>query len=81
MYFKWPKNSIRGLKNVISGQFPVKLSLKKIRKIFIALKDSSLNFRGLLGNFCVIVLIFAVISILEDFGSLLPARPVAVKSR
>ena len=49
-------------------------------KIFISPKDSFLNFRGsLLSYFWAIRLISAVISILEDFGSLLPARPVAVK--
>ena len=50
-------------------------------KNFIAPKDSSLNFRGsLLGYFWAIVRISAVISILEDFGSLLPARSVTVKA-
>ena len=47
---------------------------------FIAPKDSSLNFRGILQcYFGAIVFISAVMSIFEDFGSLLPARPVAVK--
>ena len=49
-------------------------------KIFIAPKDSSLNFRGsLFSYFLAIVLISAVISILDDFGSLLPARTVTVR--
>ena len=43
-------------------------------------KDSSLNFRGsLLSYFWPILLISAVITILEDFGSPLPARTVTVK--
>ena len=38
------------------------------------------EFQGsLLSNFCAIVLMSAVMSILEDFGILLPARSVAVK--
>ena len=78
------KNSIRGLKMSFSVNFwfiPGKISAeKKFWKIFIAPKDSSLNFRGsLLSYFWAIMLIFAVMSISEDFGSLLPARSVAVK--
>ena len=46
----------------------------------MAPKDSSLNFRGSLFNyFWAIVLISAVISFLEDFCRLLPARTVTVK--
>ena len=42
----------------------------------------SVNFRwSLLSFFRAIVLISAVISILEDFGSLLPARSVTVKDK
>ena len=60
----------------IFGSFPVKFPLrKKFWKIFIAPKDSSLNFRGSrLNYFRTIVLISAVISILEYFGSLPPAH-------
>ena len=54
---------------------------KKFRKIFTAPKDLSLNFRESLLNYCcAILLISAVISILEYFGSLLPARTVTVKN-
>ena len=65
----------------IFGSFPVKFSPKKfVWKNFIAPKDSSMNFRGILWSyFWAIVLIFAVMSIFKDFGSLLPAHPVAVK--
>ena len=63
--FLMPNKSIRGLKKsspvnfrFISGEISTE---KIVRKIFIALKDSSLNF------------------ISEDFGSLLPACPVAVE--
>ena len=50
-------------------------------KKFIAPKDSSLNFKGSLSSyFWAILLISAVIAILEDFGSLLPARTVTVYS-
>ena len=49
-------------------------------KKFIAPKDSSLNFReSLLSYFWAILLISAVIIILEDVGSLPPARTVTVK--
>ena len=60
----------------IFGSFPVKFPPKN----FIwKPKDSSLNFMGgLLSYFWAIVLISAVISILDDFGSLLPARTVTV---
>ena len=62
------KNSIRGLKNVVSDQLLVHFRWNFRPKIFIAPKDSFLNFRGsLLGNFWAIVLISAVMSILEDF--------------
>ena len=62
----------------ISGQISTE---KKFWDIFIAPKDSSLNFRGsLVSYFRAIMLIFAVMRISEDFGSPLPARPVAVKS-
>ena len=48
-------------------------------EIFIAPKDLSLNFTGsLLSYFWAIMLISVVMSIFEDFGSLLPARSVAV---
>ena len=61
----------------ISGEISAE---KNSWKIFIAPKDSSLNFSGsLLGYFWAIMLISAVISNLEDFGSLLPPRPIAVK--
>ena len=61
----------------ISGEIPAE---KIFLNIFIEPKDSSLNFRGsLLSYFWAILLISAVITILEDFGSLLPARNVTVK--
>ena len=77
------KNSIRDQKmsfrvnfRFISGE----ISNEKILGDFIPPKDSSLNFRGrLFSYFCAIALISAVMSIFEDFGSLLPTRPVAVK--
>ena len=84
------KNSIRGLKmsfpvnfRFISGEISAE---KFFWKIFIAPKDTFLNFRGsLLTNSWAFVLIFVVMSILEDFDSLLPAavpaRSVAVKER
>jgi len=51
MYFQWPRNSIRGLTNVISGHFLVHFRWNFCRKkhfwdIFITPKNSSLNFRG-----------------------------------
>ena len=65
----------------IFGSFPVKFPpIKFFREIFIAPKDSSLNFRGsLLSYFWAIMLISAVMSIFEDFGNLLQAHSVAVK--
>ena len=61
----------------ISGEISAE---KNFSNIFIAPKDSSLNFRGsLFSYFWAIMLIFAVITIIEDFGSLLPARTVTVK--
>ena len=83
--FVVPKKLDSWSKNVISGQFSVHFRWNFRRKnfvwrIFIAPKDSSLNFRGsLLSFFWANVLISAVISIIEDFGSLLPARTVTVK--
>ena len=60
----------------ISGEISAE---NKISNIFIAPKDSSLNFKaGLLSLFWAILLISTVITILEDFGSLLPARTVTV---
>ena len=41
----------------------------------------SISGRGLSSYFWAIVLISALISILDDFGSLLPARTVTVKFR
>ena len=65
-------------KKFISGEVSAE---KILGDIFIAPKDSSLNFRGsLVSYFRAIMLIFAVMRISEDFGSPLPARPVAVKS-
>ena len=62
----------------ISGE----ISAQFFWDIFIAPKDSSLNFRGyLFSYFWAIVLMSAVISILEDFGSPLPARTVTVKGQ
>ena len=76
-YVLCPKNSIRGLENVISGHFSVHFRWNLVES---APKDSSLNYRGsLLSHFWATVLISAVISIYEDFGSLLPARTVTVK--
>ena len=70
MYCQCSKNS-----------FPVKFPPKIFFwKNFIAPKDSSLNLSGsLLSYFWASVLISAVISILDDFGNLLPARTVTVK--
>ena len=71
-------------KNAISGQFLIHFRWNSrwknvFLKIIITPKNSFLNFRGsLLSNFWAIVLISAVISILENFGSLLPARAVDV---
>ena len=57
----------------ISGRLPVKRPFKKIRKIFIASKVSSWNFRGsLLSYFWAITLVPAVIAILDPFGTLVP---------
>ena len=62
----------------ISGEIS---GYKNFWNIFIAQKDSSLNFReSLLSYFWAILLIYAVITILKDFDSLLPARTVTVKS-
>ena len=82
--FLVPKKFDSWSKNVISGHFSVHFRWNSRRKIFLNIfiepKDSSLNFRGsLLSYFWPIMLISAVISILEDFGSLLPARTVTVK--
>ena len=63
----------------ISGEISAETTF---RNIFIAPKDSSWNFRrSLLGYFWAIVLIFAVISILEDIGTLMPGRTVTVKKK
>ena len=85
MYFLCSKNSIRVLKMSFPVNFwftsgEISVEKKNFWKNFIAPKDSFLNFRGsLLSNFWAIVLIFADMRILEDFGSLLPARSVTVK--
>ena len=65
----------------ISGPLPVKrLPKKKIRKIFIAPKVSSWNFRGsLLSYFWAITFISAVIAILDTFGTLVPRISATVK--
>ena len=88
--FLVPKKFDTWTENVVSGHFSVhfrrnfrfrwNFRRKKFSwNIFIEPKDSSLNFRGGLSSyFWAIVLISAVISILEDFGSLLPARTVTV---
>ena len=70
-----------GSKISISGVLPAKFPSKSFfGKIFIAPKDSFFNFKGsLFCYFQAFVLISAIISISEDFGSLLPARPVIVK--
>jgi len=58
----------------ISGVLPAKFPSNFFGKIFIAPKDSFLNFRGsLFSYFPAFVLIAGVISILEDFGSIMPA--------
>ena len=75
MYFQCPKKFDSWSKNVISGQFSVHFRWKFRRKkllwsIFIEPKGSFLNFMEiLLSYFWAIVLISAVISILDDFGS------------
>ena len=59
-------------KDVISGLFSVHFRWNIQRRNFIAPKESSLDFRGsLLSYFWAIMLISAVLSILEEFGSLL----------
>ena len=61
----------------ISGEISAEIFFSNI---IIAPKDSSLNSRGsLLSYFWAILLISALITILENFGSLLPARTVTVK--
>ena len=80
--FLMPKNSIRGLKMSLPDNFRYIACEISAGKIFLAPKDSYLNFKGsLLSYFWAIVLISAVMSIFGDFGSLLPARPVAVKNK
>ena len=62
----------------ISGEISAE---KIVLEYFIEPKDSSLNFKGsVLSYFWAIVLISTVISILDNFGSLLPARTVTVKN-
>ena len=62
---------------VISGEISAEFFFSNI---FIAPKDSSLNFRWSVFSYCLtILLISAVITILEDFGSLMPACSVTVK--
>ena len=65
----------------ISGPLPVKRPpKKKFRKIFIAPKVSSWNFRGsLLSYFWAITFISAVIAILDPFGTLVPRISATVK--
>ena len=70
---KFDSWSKKGHFRSVSGSFPA-----IFLNIFIAPKDLSLNFFLLLSYFWAIVLISAFISILEDFGSLLPARTVTV---
>ena len=65
----------------IFDSFPVKFRPKKyfLDNIYIT-KRFVFEFQvSLLSYFLAIVLIFAVMSIFEDFGNLLPARSVAVK--
>jgi len=77
--FLVPKKLDSWSKNVISGESPAEK--KFFWKIFIASKDSSLNFRGSPSSyFWAIVLISAVISILVNVDSLLQARTVTVKA-
>ena len=67
----------------MSGSFPVKFPSKIFfLKNFYCTKRFVFEFQGsLLGYVWAIVLISAVISILEDFGSLLPARFVTVNGK
>ena len=83
--FLVPKNSIFGLKNVISGHFSVhfrwNFHRKKNFEHFYSTKRFFIDFQGsLLSYFWAILFIFAFITILEDFGGLLPARTVTVNS-
>jgi len=81
--FLSPKKSTRGLKNVISGHFRFmsgEISEKFFWVHFYSTKRFVFEFQGeTLEPFWAIVLIFIAISILEDFGSLLPACTVTVK--
>ena len=75
--FLVPKNSIRCLKNVISGHFSIYFGFLT----FYSTKRFVFEFQGESPSsyFWAILLIFAVITIWEDFGSLLPDRTVTVK--
>jgi len=54
---------------------------KNFRKIFIAPKDSSLNFKASLSSyFRASMLISAVIDILDPFGMLIPRNSAIVKT-
>ena len=80
-----PKKLDSWSKNVIPGQFPGHFRWNFRRKFFLenfyCTKRIVFEFQGgLLSYFWAIVLISAVMSILDDFGSLLPARTVTVKS-
>ena len=75
-----PQRDEVAVNRLIFGLFPVKFPPYFFLKNFYSTKRFVLNFRGsLLDYFWAIVLISAVISILEDFGSLLPARTVTVE--
>ena len=85
MNYVFLENSIHGIKKsfpvnfwFISGEISVE---KKILENCYSTKKFVFEFKGsLLSNFWANVPISAVMSILEDFGSLLPALSVAVKS-
>jgi len=66
----------------IFGSFPVKFPPKQFFRVnFYSTKRFVFEFQGgLWSYFWAIMLISAVMSILEDFGSLLPARTVTVKN-
>ena len=76
MYFLCSKNSIRGLKNISSGQFLVhfwfifgEISAEKFfLENFYSTKRFVFEFQGESRNFWAIVLIFAVMNILEDLA-------------
>ena len=81
MYFWYSQNSIRGLKMAFPVNFrfiSVEISAEKdFFGKFLFHQKIRLWISGT--YFWAIMLISAVTSILEDFGSLLPACPVAVE--